>query len=313
MLNNFVICLEAVLPMFILMVIGICVRRGKLLTREEVKKLNHMVFVVFFPMMMFENLYGADIKAVLDIKLILFGILCVLGIYFLSLPIVFASEKNSQSRGAMIQAIYRSNFVIMGLPIAMNIYGKGNLAVTAMMVAVIVPMYNVMAVITLETFRRGKLNLWRIIKSVITNPLILGAFAGIISVIFQIKLPGIIESVVRDMSGVATPLALIILGASFDFSSLGRTGRNTAICVLGRLVIAPGICLFLAAYMGFRGIAFVTLVAMLASPSAVSSFTMAEDMGSDGELAGNCVIFSSAFACFTMFLWLFVFKTMGMF
>lgn len=313
MLSNFVVCLEAVLPMFILMVIGIGVRRGRLLTKDEVKKLNHMVFVVFFPMMMFDNLYGADIKDALNFRLILFGILCVLGIYFLSMPVVFLVEKNSQSRGAMIQAIYRSNFVIMGLPIAMNIYGKGNLAVTAMMVAVIIPMYNVIAVITLETFRKGKINVWRIVKSVITNPLILGAAAGILSVVFQIKLPHTIESVVSDMSGVATPMALIILGASFDFKSLGRTGRNVAICVIARLVIAPGICLWLAAWMGFRGIAFVTLVAMLAAPTAVSSFTMAEDMGSDGELAGNCVIFSSAFACFTLFLWLFVFKSLGMF
>lgn len=313
MLNNFIVCLEAVLPMFILMVIGICVRRGKLLTRDEVRKLNHMVFVVFFPLMMFENLYGADIKDALNVKLIIFGVACVLGVFFISMPIVFRIEKNSQSRGAMIQAIYRSNFVIMGIPVAMNIYGRGNLAVTAMMVAIIVPLYNVMAVITLETFRKGKLKPWRIVKSVLTNPLIIGAFAGIISVVFNIRLPGILESVASDMAGVATPMALIILGASFDFQSLGRTARNTVICVIARLIIVPGVCLSLAAYLGFKGIAFVTLVAMLAAPTAVSSFTMAEDMGSDGELAGNCVIFSSAAACFTMFLWLFIFKNLGVF
>jgi predicted permease len=313
MLSNFLVCLGAVLPMFILMIIGICVRRGKLLTDGEVKKLNHMVFVVFFPAMMFQNLYGADIASVFSVRLIVFGIACVLGVYFVSMFIVLKVEKSPASRGAMIQAIYRSNFVIMGLPVTMNIYGRGNLAVTALMVAIIVPLYNVLAVITLETFRKGKLNVWHIVKGVITNPLILGAAAGIAAVLLHIKLPGIIESVISDMSGVATPMALIILGASFSFSSLGRVRRDLIICVTGRLVVVPGICLTIAALLGFRGIAFVTLVAMLAAPTAVSSFTMAQDMGSDGELAGNCVIFSSALACFTMFVWLFLFRSLGMF
>jgi len=313
MLSNFLICLEAVLPMFILMIIGMCIRKGKLLTREEIRKFNHMIFVVFFPAMMFENLYGADIKDVINGKLITFGILAVLGTYFLSMAIVLKIEKSPQSRGAMIQAIYRSNFVIMGLPVAMNIYGKGNLAVTAMMVAIIVPLYNVLAVITLEIFRGEKIKIWNIVKGVITNPLILGALAGILAVIFGIRLPHVISSVISDMSGVATPLALIILGASFDFQSIERCRRNLIVCVTGRLVVAPAICLPIAAWLGFRGIAFVTLIAMLAAPTAVSSFTMAESMDSDGELAGNCVVFSSAFACLTMFLWLFIFKTLGIF
>lgn len=313
MLSNFVVSLEAVLPMFIMLAVGMGVKRFRLLTETELRHLNKMIFVVFFPPMMFTNLYGTDIEEAVDWRLMIFGIASVAVIYGISTLAVLHMEKDPRSRGAMIQAIYRSNFVIMGIPIAVNMYGHGNLAVTAMMVAVIVPIYNVLAVVTLEVFRGGTLDFAGILKKVLTNPLILGAAAGLLSVLTGLKLPAVLEDVVGDMASVATPLALVILGASIDFKSIRKCGRNLVVCVAARLVIVPAIGLTAAALLGFRDIAFVTLIAMFAAPTAVSSFTMAQSMDSDGQLAGNCVIFSTAFACFTMFLWIFLFKNLGMF
>lgn len=313
MLGNFIVSLEAVLPMFLLLAAGMGVKRFRLLTETELRHLNKMIFVVFFPPMMFTNLYGKDIKEAVDWRLLIFGLVSVALIYGIGTLAVLRIEKDHRSRGAMIQAIYRSNFVIMGIPIAVNMYGHGNLAVTAMMVAVIVPVYNVLAVVTLEVFRGGKPDAASIAKKVLTNPLILGAAAGLLAVLTGLKLPAVIETTVADMASVATPLALVILGASMDFGSIKACGRDLIICVLARLVIVPAAGLTAAALLGFRGIAFVTLIAMFASPTAVSSFTMAQSMGSDGQLAGNCVIFSTAFACFTMFLWIFLFKNLGMF
>lgn len=313
MLSNFVVSLEAVLPMFIMLAVGMGVKRFRLLTETELRHLNKMIFVVFFPPMMFTNLYGTDIEEAVDWRLMIFGIASVAVIYGVSTLAVLHMEKDPRSRGAMIQAIYRSNFVIMGIPIAVNMYGHGNLAVTAMMVAVIVPIYNVLAVVTLEVFRGGTLDFAGILKKVLTNPLILGAAAGLLSVLTGLKLPAVLEDVVGDMASVATPLALVILGASIDFKSIRKCGRNLVACVAARLIIVPAIGLTAAALLGFRDIAFVTLIAMFAAPTAVSSFTMAQSMDSDGQLAGNCVIFSTAFACFTMFLWIFLFKNLGMF
>lgn len=313
MLNNFIVSLEAVLPMFILMVIGYFIKEKKLLLPAELKKLNHVIFVVFFPVLMFHNLYGADIKDAFDPKLIAFGVTAVMVVYFASMTVTFAVEKNPKSRGAMIQGLYRSNFVIMGIPIAVNMFGQGNLGVTAMMVAVIVPLYNIMAVITLEVFRGSRPNPVNVVKKVASNPLILGAAAGIATVLLDIQLPSMLEKLADDMSAVATPMALVVLGASIDFSAVKKSSRNLMIVVVGRLVVIPAFGLCAASLLGFRGIAFVTLIAMFAAPTAVSSFTMAESMDSDGQLAGSIVIFTTAFACFTMFLWIFLFKNLGMF
>jgi len=313
MLNNLVVSIEAVLPLFILMSIGLIIKKAKVLTPEEIKHFNHMVFLVFFPEMMFASLYGKNIADAINVKLIIFGVVMVFLIYFIGMAVVMPIEKTQESRGAMIQAIYRSNFVIMGLPIASNICGSSNLAVTAMMVAIIVPLYNVLAVITLEVFRGGKPKLSHILVQLAKNPLLIGAACGIIAIVTGLQLPKVIENVVFDMSDVATPLAVIILGASISRQSIERCRRDLIICVVGRLGVAPAIGLTLAALLGFRGVAFVTLIAIFASPTAVSSFTMAESMDSDGELAGNCVVFSTALSCFTMFIWIFIFKTLGMF
>ena len=279
----------------------------------EVKKLNKLVFHVFFPCLMFRNIYGAEIEDAVDLKMIVYGVVMILLVYFTAMAVVVKIEPSNRSRGAMIQAIYRSNFVILGLPIAANLFGGEKLTTTAVAVTIVVPLFNVLAVVVLEIFRGGKPEPVKILKGIAQNPLIIGAVLGILTVVFQIQLPQLAVDVIDQLKDVATPLALVTLGMSLNLKEMGAEKRNLIICVLGRLVIVPGIALTGAALLGIRGVAFVTLLAVFASPCAVSSFTMAEQMDSDAELAANAVVLSSAFACVTMFLWIFLFKSLGMF
>ena len=227
--------------------------------------------------------------------------------------IILKIEKDNRTRGAMIQAIYRSNLVIMGLPLVSNIFGDENLTTTAVTIAIVVPAYNVLAVILLEFFRGGKPNAGQIIRGIFTNPLILGAIAGALTIVLHIELPDFLESTISSMDAVATPMALLVLGASLNKKSLSHSWRNLIICVSGRLIIVPAVALTLGALLGLRGIEFATMIPVFASPTGISSYTMAAQMGSDGELAGNCVVFSSALSSLTLFFWIFLFKTLGMF
>ncbi len=313
MLSNFLVCLNAVIPLIAYLVIGFVVRRTGLLTGPEVRRFNHMIFIVFFPALMFDSIYSADIEQALDLRLIGYACGFILCAYFLTVFFVTRVEKDAKSRGAMIQAIYRSNFVLMGLPIALNIFGKGNVSVTAMLIMFIVPLYNVLAVFTLEYFRGGRTDYKDMVLKIAQNPIILGAIAGILALLLGIKVPASIEKVISGMSDATTPIAMILLGASFNITSVKRDKRNLVICVIGRLVVLPAIGLTIAALLGFRGVSLVTLIAMMAAPTAVSSFTMAESMDSNGELAGNAVIFSTPLSCITLFLWLFLFKSLGFF
>ena len=313
MFGNFVVAVSAVTPMFCLMAIGAFVKYKKWLSEEELNHMNRMVFRVFFFCLMFHSIYTTDLAATFRPKLMLFGALGVLTVFALAFLIVPKIEPENRRRGVMIQAIFRSNFVLFGVPIVSNIFGDENIAVATMMIAVIIPMYNFLAVLALETFRGGKFSPLPILKGLIQNPMIIGACCGALLLISGIKLPAPVLKPFGQIAAATTPVALIILGASFKLGSTHLHRPQLVGCVLSRLILVPGIMLTAGALLGFRGVELVTLIAIFGTPCAVVSFAMAQQMDGDADLAGNCVVFTSAFACFTVFLWLLIFGTLGMF
>ena len=313
MFSNFIVALSAVVPMFCLMSIGAFVKYRKWLTDEELNHMNRMVFRVFFFCLMFHSIYTTDLASTFRPKLMLFGACGVLAVFFVLMLIIPKIEKQNKRRGVMVQAIFRSNFVLFGIPIVANIFGDSNIAVTTMMIAVIIPIYNILAVFALETFRGGKFALLPIIHGVLTTPMILGAIFGAVFLILGIHLPAPVLKPIGQIASATTPIALIILGASFKFGSVHEHLKQLTMCLFGRLIAVPGIMLTAALILGFRGVDFVTLIAIFGTPCAVVSFAMAQQMGGDADLAGNCVVFTSALSCFTIFCWILLFKTIGIF
>ena len=311
--SNFIVALSAVVPMFCLMSIGAFVKYQKWLSDEELNHMNRMVFRVFFFCLMFHSIYTTKISETLRPNLMIFGACGVLIIFLLLMIFIPKIETENKKRGVMVQAIFRSNFVLFGVPIVGNIFGDNNIAVATMMIAVIIPMYNVLAVFALETFRGGKFSVLPILKGVLTTPMILGAIAGAFFLLLNIKIPQPVLKPIGQIAAATTPVALIILGASFKFGSVHEHLRQLLTCLFGRLILVPGIILTTAIFLGFRGIDFVTLIAIFGTPCAVVSFAMAQQMDGDADLAGNCVVFTSALSCFTIFCWILLFKTLGIF
>ncbi|MBE8953436.1 MAG: AEC family transporter [Quinella sp. 1Q7] len=314
MFDNFIVAVSAVVPMFCLMAIGAFVKFQRWLTDEELNHMNRMVFRVFFCCMLFYSIYTTELATSFRPKLMLFGACGVLIIFALLMIFIPRIEPDNRRRGVMVQAIFRSNFVIMGVPIVANIFGDANIAVSTMMIAIIVPMYNILAVFALETFRNGKFLLVPIIKDIFKNPMILGGLAGATLLILGVEVPQPVLKPIGQISAATTPVALIILGASFKLGSTHEHRKQLIGAVLGRLILVPAVMLTVAAYVfDFRGVEFVTLIAIFAAPCAVVSFAMAQQMGGDADLAGNCVVFTSALSCFTIFCWILLFKTLGIF
>ena len=313
MFSNFIVAISAVVPMFCLMAVGAFVKFSKLLTDEELKHINRMVFRVFFFFMLFHSIYTTDLAATFRPKLMLFGAGAVIVLFIFLMLFIPKIEKDNRRRGVMVQAIFRSNFVIMGVPIVANIFGDENIAVTTMMIAVIIPMYNILAVFALETFRGGKIQLLPVLSGIIKNPMILGAVSGALLLNLGVQIPAPILKPIGQISAATTPVALIILGASFKLGSVQAHLSQLIKCVIGRLILVPAVVLSVAILFGFRGIDFVTLIAIFGTPCAIVSFAMAQQMNGDADLAGNCVVFTSALSCFTIFCWILFFKTIGIF
>ena len=142
--------------------------------------MNKLVFKVFLPLLLFHNVYTTDLSEAFNGRLILFAVGAVV-LWFLFLMIVIPRiEKENSCRGVLVQAIFRSNFVLFGLPVAANLCGEENIGVTSFLVGIVVPVFNVLAVVSLEFFRGGKVNIKKVLKGIATNPLILASLLGVI-------------------------------------------------------------------------------------------------------------------------------------
>ena len=313
MLSNFFVALGGVVPLFCLMAVGVFVKRSRLLSEEELRHMNRMVFRVFFFFMMFYNIYISDPGTAFQPTLMLFGAVGVLLTALVFTCIVCRIEPDNARRGPMIQAAFRGNYVLMGIPLVSNIFGDAAIAIPTMMIAVIVPIYNILGVLVLETFRGGRFDLLPILRSVLMNPMILGAITGALFRLVELPIPAPVLKPVAQIAAATTPVALIILGASFHGGSYHAHLRQLIFSVASRLIIVPAIVLSLAIVLGFRGVELVTLIAVFATPCAVAGFAMAQQMQADAELAGNSVVYSSALSCFTIFGWVFLLKTLELF
>ncbi len=313
MYNNFIISVEAVLPIAVLILVGLLVKRMRLLSLEEIKHINKLVFKIFFFCLLFQNMYQADFHVAFQPKLMLFCLVAILGIVIISTLIICALVQDNRQRGAMIHAIYRSNFIIIGIPVAANIFGSDNIAVPSMLIPLVIPLYNVLAVTIFETFRGGSIHLKPVLEGIAQNPMIWGCIVGILFNLGGIVVPEVILKPVYQVAASTTPLALILLGASFNISAVLGHKLSIIMCTLGRLVIVPAIILPIAVWLGYRDIELVSLITIFASPCAVVGFTMAQQMDSDYALAGNCIIATSSLSCFTMMGWIFLAKTLGLF
>lgn len=311
-MQNLVVSFNAIAPLFLLIAAGFLIRRQGLVRDEALPQMNSLAFTVFLPALLFSNLYSTNLQSAFAPDLLAYAVFAALGMYGLAVAAVCMLEKDSKSRGAMIQAIYRSNFVLLGLPIVQALFEGQDLGVTSVIIAVVVPIFNVLAVVTLEVFRGGRVQWKKVVVGIAKNPLILASLLGFGCMALGIQLPVFLHTAVKNLATAATPVALVVLGASIHVELIAGNTRNLVICVVGRLVAAPLLFVGGAAALGFRGIELATLLAMLAAPTAVSSFTMAQQMDSNGELAAEAVVMSSVFSCLTMFLWIFALKQLGL-
>ena len=307
------IAFHAIVPLFLIIAVGYTVKRLGWIGPEEVRRLNKVTFYTFMPVMLFYNIYTSDFSHAVRLPYALFVVGMALAMILLAFLITLAAEKTPERRGVMIQAAFRSNFVLLGLPIAAELLPDSNLGVTALMVAIVVPIYNMMSVVVLEYFRGGKPRAGEVLLAVVKNPLILGSVAGLLVQALHITLPEVLVSFAGKMNSAATPLILLLLGASFETREIARYKKELLVCVGLRLVVFPGAILTLAAALGLRDIEFVTVLAMTAAPTAVNSFNMAQQLGGDSQLAGSAVVVSTAASFFTLFVWITLFKQLGMF
>ena len=311
-MENFILSLNVVLPLFLIMAVGYLLRRIGLLDDAVLPKLNSLVFKAFLPMMLFNNIYHSDLESMMNPKLILTAVVSILVIFGVLCLVIPRIEKDGPRRGAMVQGIFRSNYIIFGVPIVSGVFGEQGLGVVSILSAFAIPLFNVLSVVALEIFSHGTVNKNRIVKGIVTNPLIIASLLGVVFLLAGIPIPTPVEEALADMSAIATPLGLVSLGGFFKFADTKRYLKHLIIVVAGRLVVCPAIFLPVFVSMGFRGVDLMALATMMGAPIAVSSFIMAQQQGADADLAGQAVVYTALFSIFTMFLIIFGLKQLAL-
>ena len=311
-MENFLVCLNAVAPVFLLMVVGYVAKCLGYFNRDDVKKLNKFLFNMFMPVLMFDNIYNSDLSSAIRPRLLLYAVLAVLAAFFLGIVVANLAVKDRSQKGVIVQGVYRSNFVIIGIPIVWSLMGVVDMGPVAILLAVVIPLYNVLAVIILEYYNGEKPEPGKMLLDILKNPLIIGAVLAVLALLARVRLPGVILNVTGQITRAASAFLLVLLGAFFQFDGLKRHPRELVLMCVFRLVVTPGIFLTLAAALGFRGVEFAALIGIFASAMATSTFPMAQQMGGDAELAGEGVVATSALCSFTLFLWCLLFKNLGL-
>ena len=313
-MENFMLSANAVLPMFLLLAAGYLSKRFGILSLEDIPRTNRIAFRIFLPCLLFYNIYNAELSYAIRPKLILFAVCGVLLVFAGAVYGAHRFEKIQDRKGPIAQGIFRSNFVIMGIPIAQAIVGDADLSPVAILIAVIVPMFNFLSVVILEKFRGGRVKTGEVLLEIAKNPLIIGSVLGIVFLLLHIRLPAVVEKAVSNLGSIATPLQLFLLGAFFRFSGLRHYVRPLTVVTLVKLFVTPAVMLSAAALLGIRGVEFLGLIGIFASPTAINSFTMVQQMKcGDAELAGDIVVMTSAVSIFSFFIWIYLFKSLGMF
>ena len=313
-MENLIFSLNATVPVFLMMILGIVFRRIGWIDEVFAAKMNQFVFRVSLPAVLFIDLAGVDFVEAWNPKFVLFcfavTFLCILVSALLSLLL-----KERALRGEFIQGAYRSSAALLGIALIQNIYGTSGMA--PLMIIGSVPLYNIMAVVVLAFFQPGQSGidgtvLKKTLKGIVTNPIILGIVIGLLWSLLGIPIPKILNKTVSSIGATATPLGLMALGATFNFRQ--ALGKKKSVFAAAFLKLVGWCALFLpiGVALGFRQEELVAILIMLGSATTVSSFVMARNMGHEGVLSSGVVMLTTILSGFTITGWLWILRSFGL-
>lgn len=311
-MDSFIYSLNATVPVFLVMVIGYILRRMGMLTDIFIRDVNKFNFKVTLPALLFQDILSADILENFDFKYVLFcavvTLVCISLIWGLS-----RAFYKSSDRGEFVQGAYRGSAAVLGAAFIQNIYGSTGMA--PLMIIGSVPLYNIFAVMVLtveaEQEDRGEKRLKKTFLGICRNPIILAIVFGLLVSCAGVHLPKIADNTIGMLAKMASPLALIAIGAGFEGKkAIARIKPTVAASVL-KLVLQPVIFMPLAVYMGFRGDKLIALLIMLGAPSTPSGYIMAKNMKHEGVLTSSIIVLTTLMSAFTITAGLFVLKYFG--
>lgn len=315
MLDDLLFSANVVVPIFLLIILGYFLTRVKLWDEHFLKIANNLCFKCLLPVLLFYNVASANIFEVFNGKLILYVCLCgclICGALFLVIPLFI---KDNKRRGVMIQGTFRSNFLLFGVPLSLSIGGDQGAILAAVVASFYVPLINMLSVVSLYVFSEAEHKcLKSALLGIVKNPLVIGGLSGLVFSMIRnyigFEIPVMLDTTLNNIKSTATPLAFLILGGDLKINSMLRDFKASFLSVLGKIVVIPAIMLPISALLGFNQLEMAILIAVFATPNAVSSYAMAWNYEADHELAGEIITLGTLLSIFTIFIFITIAKTL---
>ena len=332
LLETFTYTLRAIVPILLTVLLGYTVRRVGSWKDDFYRQLNKLCFNLFLPLHLFCSVYAiSDLNAV-NWTLLGYIFLAILLCAAMGLAAAKLLISRRDQQGVIMQCAFRSNQAILGLPLAQSLGGDAAMAFAAVSTSLVVPLYNVLAVIVLTAFSGDgskRHSAKELLRRVATNPLIIGTLSALALVlirqllpvvdgepIFTIKsqMPAFFQTL-TNLSKVGSPVMLFVLGARLDFSAVKSLLPQLRLGILLRLIGGPlvmiGGAILLREPLGLTTVTMPTLVAISATPVATSSAVMTQEIGGDDQLASQLVVWTTTFSLVTIFCIVYLLRSFG--
>lgn len=315
-MSNFLFSLNATMPVFLLILLGWCLGRTGMLTKEFIRVSNKFVFQVALPVLLFRDIATVNINDVFDIRFLLFCMISTTIGFFGIWGLARILLKDKTMIGAFVQGSFRGSAAILGIAFIQNMYGNSGMA--PFMIVGAVPLFNIYSVIVLTVEGKQESVHTSYVKdacfNILKNPIILGIFAGMIGSFIHIYqyLPLILEKPIANLGGIASPLALIAIGAGFEGGKVLKKAGPVIAATLIKLIGLPMVFMPVTVLLGFRNADLIAFLIMLAAPTTVTSYIMAANMDNDSVLASGIVVLSTLLSAVTLTLWIYILRAAGM-
>lgn len=312
-MENLLFSLNSTMPLFLVMVIGYFLKKKGMLTRGFTSAAEKFNFDITLPALLIRDLSAIDIYGTFDLKFVIFCALATTGFFGIVWILARLLIKNKDSVGAFVQVACRSSAAVLGVALIQNMYGTSGMA--PMMIIGAVPLFNIYSVLilTLENKEnQGKGVIKKALVNIAKNPIIIGIVIGCLISLSGITLPTIVSKTVNNFAAMATPLALVVIGAAFEFSGALKSLRLGIVGALTKLLLIPAVFLPLAWLCGFRNEKMVAIMVMLSSASTPSCYIMAKNMGGDAELSSSVIVLTTLFSAFTLTFWIWLLKSLSL-
>ncbi len=295
---------DNVAPLFAVVFLGYALRRLGVMREKDAVTLNSLCFHLLIPCLCIRSLQSVVFDGAYLRLLLYVGATYAVTIPLLCLLVPRLIPRRGQA-GVVIQAAYRSNDVLLGIPLMENICGPDRMAPMLIVIAEVLILYNVTAVIILSRFSERedarRPDAAAVAMQVIRNPILAGTLLGLLLRLLPFTLPVLVAKPLNNLASSASTVAMLAIGLRFRLAALSGDRRAICLTALIKLVILPVIWCWAAVWLGYRGDLMCAVFLVHACPTATSSAPLADAMGCDGLLAGELVLVTTGLSMFTIF------------